>query len=134
MAIRYQNYRGQLFLCDFTGYKIPEIVKRRPVIAISPPWSHQTTLATIVPLSTTKPDVMRPYHFFIEDVPKMLPPFDKGFAWAKCDLIYTVSYERLFLPVMGKSDGGKRQYLYYKFNDEILEKILICVQRGLGIF
>lgn len=132
MAIKFQSYQGQLFICDFKGYQVPEIVKRRPVIAISPPDIHRTDLCTIVPISTTKPDPKTNYHYFLEDLPK-IPYFDKGFGWVKCDLIYTVSFQRLYLPCLGKSNNGKRNYLNYKVQDKDLAEIMNCVMYSLGI-
>ena len=130
--IQFQNTIGQIFICDFSGYRLPEIVKRRPVIAISPPEAHHTSLVTVVPLSTTEPRPVRPYHVFIDRVPVM-QHFDKGYAWAKCDLIYTVSFDRLFLPEFGKNAAGRRKYLTYRFDDDVMDQIFRAVQASLGL-
>ena len=55
MALKYPPKVGTLWICDFnTGFKPPEMIKRRPVVVISP--RRSTELCTIVPLSTTVPD------------------------------------------------------------------------------
>ena len=134
MAIKFAPLKGQLLLCDFKGYIAPEIVKRRPVIVITPPNSHgfNTELCTIVPLSTTEPNTKRPYHYLLHDLPKM-PHFQKTNAWVKCDLIYTVSYERLFLPLISKETTGKRNYLNYCIDNNDFSSIIQCVLYGLGL-
>lgn len=56
MSISYQSSCGQIFICDFKGYIPNEIVKKRPVIAISAPSYHLrgAKICHVVPLSTTK--------------------------------------------------------------------------------
>ncbi len=71
--------------CDFNGMIAPEMLKRRPVIVISSPELHGdgNRLSTIVPLSTTTPDPVKPYHVLIDDMP-VLPYFDNSkTAWVK---------------------------------------------------
>lgn len=119
-------------LCDFTGYKNPEIVKRRPVVIVSPQGVHRTTLCTIVPLSTTPPDPIMPYHYLLENLEQLNDHFNSSKAWAKCDLIYTVSYERLSLFFKGKDDNGKRIYRYPSVTEEQLRQIRLCIMKSLG--
>ena len=54
MAIKYPVAPGTLLLCDYAlgGFKEPEMVKRRPVIVISPRLRHRDHLCTVVPLSS----------------------------------------------------------------------------------
>lgn len=56
MALRFQPLVGQILICDFPQeFSAPEMVKRRPVVAVSKPDRSRSELVTIVPLSTTKP-------------------------------------------------------------------------------
>jgi mRNA interferase MazF len=79
-------------MCDFDGYKSPEIVKTRPVIVISPNHLTRPGLVTVIPLSTTTPNPICDYHF---ELPGSPFPHDKTPVWAKCDLPACVSVERL---------------------------------------
>ena len=63
MALKYQPNVGTLWMCDFnTGFKPPEMIKRRPVVVIAPHPKRQIGLCTIVPLSTTTPVPVEPFH------------------------------------------------------------------------
>ncbi|WP_198669160.1 type II toxin-antitoxin system PemK/MazF family toxin [Elioraea thermophila] len=56
MPILYPVAAGTILLCDDdTGFRPPEMVKRRPVVVVSPRLPHRDGLATVVPLSTTAP-------------------------------------------------------------------------------
>lgn len=124
MALRIPPYSGQIVLCDYKGFIIPEMVKRRPVVVISPKPRRELTLCAVVPLSTTPPRVVELHHLEV-----VLPPdlvHGAGFkptCWAKCDLVNTVSLERLDLIRVGRSTGGKRQYSYSCVNDAMLNKL-----------
>ena len=51
-----------LLYCDFsTGFQPPEMVKRRPVVLISPRRKN-AALCTVVPLSTKEPVPIEDYH------------------------------------------------------------------------
>lgn len=78
--------------CDFRGYIYPEMVKKRPVIVISPNHMMRPKLCTVVPFSLTPPQPIEPYHyeFVTNPIPGRPSP-----AWAKCDMAATVCYERL---------------------------------------
>ncbi len=133
MAIHYSPKAGSILLCDFDGYKIPEIVKRRPVIVVSPQDVHQTCLCTIVPISTTPPRPVRPYHYKIENLPPLDRHFTASTAWVKCDLVYTVSYERLFMFHDGKNASGKRLYKQIEVTPEQLKQIRVCILKSIGL-
>ena len=93
-ASKFHPHAGALLMCDFRGYVVPEITKRRPVIIVTPRLSYRPRLCTIVPTSTTSPDHPQPFHVLLsrnyhpneaDDLP----------VWAKCDLIANVSFARL---------------------------------------
>jgi uncharacterized protein YifN (PemK superfamily) len=111
-AIMAQHYprRGEVLGCDFAGLRQPEIVKSRPVVvfSVSP---ARPNLAIVVPLSTTPPQPVQPWHRRLHRV------WDRQERWAKCDLLYAVSYQRLFPWRLGKTAQG-REYLRNFFVDE----------------
>ena len=95
MRLQFQPRPGTLWMCDFnTGFKPPEMVKKRPVVIIAPDGKSATGLCTVVPLSTVRPNQVRPFHHLMD--PKSLPARLAGKeSWAKCDMLYTVSLDRL---------------------------------------
>lgn len=82
-----------MLVCDFRGYVEPEIVKTRPVVVVSPNHMRRPGLVTVIPLSTTAPLKIEPYHYLLEGNP--VPGSGAERVWAKCDLVATVSVERL---------------------------------------
>src|SRR3546814_2783938 len=98
-------------LCDFdAGFKQPEIVKRRPVVVISPKIAVRAGLCTVVALSTTHPRPQMPYHCQVTIDPPLPPPWDDIPRWVKGDMIYAVGFHRLDLPRYGKDQYGNRVY------------------------
>ena len=71
------------------------MVKRRPAIVISPRLPHRDGLCTVVPLSGTAP--ARNVDYVVKlDLEAPLPePFGQRVWWVKCDMIATVTFERL---------------------------------------
>jgi uncharacterized protein YifN (PemK superfamily) len=57
--------RGEVLGCDFEGLKEPEIIKERPVVIFSVSQARPN-LAIVVPLSTTPPDTIQPWHHKLE--------------------------------------------------------------------
>jgi mRNA interferase MazF len=75
VAIQYAVKQGTIVTVDFDqGFQAPEMVKRRLAIVISPPIKQRGKLLTVVPLSTTAPEPIMPYHCQI-NVPFALPAF-----------------------------------------------------------
>jgi len=54
-----------VLMCDFTGFKPPEMVKQRPVVVVSPRYRRHTGVCLVVPLSTVAPPEIEPHHFEI---------------------------------------------------------------------
>jgi len=111
-------------MCDFrTGFKPPEMVKTRPVVVVS---GKRTGVCTVVPLSTTEPHPVEPWHHLLDK--HSLPlPFQAKPTWAKCDMVTTVSLERLDRVLIGRDTAGKRPYVAHKVN----AVDLLAIERGL---
>lgn len=135
MALLYHPRQGEILLCDYgTGFVPPEMVKRRPVVIVSPRLRQRQGLVAVVPLSTTAPGTVQAYHCAILlDFP--LPkPFDATDMWAKCDMIATVSLDRLDRFRDGREDGGgKRQYRTGMVSSADLRRIQAAILCGLGL-
>lgn len=94
MPIQFFPKPGMVLICDFeTGFQPPEMVKKRRVIVLSP---HRLTaqMATVVPVSTTVPAPEMAHHARFEAAAYPFFHQDKP-CWAKCDIIHTISLERL---------------------------------------
>ena len=127
MALRFPPRTGTVWMCDFnTGFKVPEMIKVRPVVVVSPRSKQMTKLCTIVPLSTTAPVPVEPFHHRMD--PRSLPgKLGTKETWAKCDMLYTVSLERL-------SRATKRgETATLRVLDEDLDAIRDCVMVALGL-
>ena len=110
MPIRFQPAIGQILICDFPkDFEKPEMVKRRPVVCISPKDRNRFGYATLVPLSTTEPMVKRSYNVEINLCAPISPAYPSLKCWAKCDMLYTFSWNRLNAPKTGWCEGA-RQY------------------------
>ena len=133
MAIQIHPESGTIVICDFKGFVPPEMVKRRPAIVISPRLRNRSSLCTIVPLSTTPPTHIMPYHHKLVVDPVLPEPYNEKFHWVKADMLYTVSFDRLFLPFKGKDDQGKRIYDVRVIDKADLIKIQQCVLHGIGL-
>ncbi|TKT43352.1 type II toxin-antitoxin system PemK/MazF family toxin [Rhizobiaceae bacterium LC148] len=135
MPIRYAVPPGTLLLCDYAlgGFVPPEMVKRRPAIVVSPRLPHRDGLCAVVPLSTTPPS--RSLDYVVELIldPILPSPFDSPMMWAKCDMIATVSFDRLDLFRTSRDQQGKRKYLTRRVDADTLERIRLAVRAGLGI-
>jgi uncharacterized protein YifN (PemK superfamily) len=92
MSLKFQPKPRTVVICDFAGYVAPEMVKTRPVVIIAR-HKNNRKLVTIVPLSTTKPNHIADHHHELSINP--LPDKPHTSCWAKCDMVATVSLERL---------------------------------------
>jgi mRNA interferase MazF len=132
MALTFHPGPGVVLMCDFdTGFKPPEMVKCRPIVVISPR-RRTSELCTVVPLSTTAPNPVQPYHHRLD--PRSLPGhLAESETWAKCDMVITISLTRLDRVKMGKDANGKRLFTAHAVIPQDLEAIRRCVMAGLGI-
>lgn len=122
---------GHVLICDFaTDFVPPEMVKRRPVVVISKPETHDRRLCTVVPLSTTAPSPIKPWHHLLKTNP--LPDsFAYKEVWAKCDMLYTVSFSRL--DKLHRKTRNGREYLAPRLDADDLNSILHGVRAYLGL-
>ena len=134
MALQFAPKMGTIVLVDFDkGFMPPEMVKPRLAVVISPPIKARGKLLTVVPLSTTAPDKIMPYHCQI-DIPFELPPRWGNVArWVKGDMINSVSFARTSLLGLGKDAQGQRVYQTNPLQAEQLALIQRCVLAGLGL-
>ncbi|HMF76383.1 MAG TPA: type II toxin-antitoxin system PemK/MazF family toxin [Bryobacteraceae bacterium] len=95
MAINFHPKRGTVLMCDFTtGFKQPEMIKRRHVVVISPRYRRHTGLCLVVPFSSVAPFEIEPHHH--EILAGKYPFFDPvKSVWAKADMLTCVSFQRL---------------------------------------
>jgi mRNA interferase MazF len=135
MSIRFPVAPGTLLLCDYAmgGFLPPEMVKRRPVVVISPRLPHRDGLCAVVPLSTSPPAKAVTYVVELKLKFALPAPFDSLVVWAKCDMISTVGFRRLDMFRTGRDQNGKRKYLTSKIDPEQLEALRSGVCAGLGI-
>lgn len=134
MPIRYHPKKGSIIRCDYsTGFTEPEMVKRRPVLVLSPDIQKRPQLCTVVALSTTPPDHIMPYHMEIT-LPQYLPrPYHHTKTmWVKGDMINTVAFHRLEL-LRYEKNQGKRTYYLHALSAKELDDVYACVLRGLGL-
>lgn len=133
MSLPYHPEQGTIVICDFKGSIDPEMNKRRPAIVVSPRLRQRGRLCAIVPLSTTPPSQIMPYHYKLHVEPVLPEPYNARFHWVKADMIYTVSFDRLSLPFNGKDAGGKRNYDVRVIDKADLIKVQECILHGLGL-
>lgn len=133
MALNFHPPAGSIVVCDFTVLKTPEITKRRPVVVIAPPFKTRDNLCTVVPLTTTVPKKIHPYHHKLFFNPRLPEPYTEPCAWVLGDMIYTVCFERLKLILVGKDDNGKRIYYNHVISEFDMKHIRMCVLNGLGL-
>lgn len=133
MAIQFHPDQGTILICDFTGFKEPEMTKRRPVIVVSPRFRRRKGLCSVVPLSTTAPNPPLLYHYKLHTNPPLPAPYNANEHWVKADMVYTVSFDRLFLPFDKKNTNGKRMYDVRVIDKLDLIKIQECIIHGLGL-
>jgi len=132
MPIQEHPTTGSILMCDFRGFIEPEMVKRRPVIVLSPRIVTRAGLCTVVCLSTTPPNVIQPFHCQISIDPPLPAHFQSEGVWVKGDMVYSVSFSRLDLIRTGKLNG-KRTYYYNVLSNDTLKNVRMCVLRGMGL-
>jgi mRNA interferase MazF len=108
------------------GFRVPEIGKRRPCIVLSPPLPGRSFMCSIVPLSTSNPKKVCNYHTKLTFDPLLPEPYDSREMWVKGDIVLTVAFHRLRLIFSGWN-SGQRVYDVRVLDEEILEKVRVCV-------
>ena len=134
MSIREHPAPGTILTCNFDqGFRAPEMIKRRPVVVVSPKIGSRPSLCTVVALSTKPPKPKRAYHCELRLDPPLPPPWSSGPMWVKGDMIYAVGFHRLDLIRLGKDRGGKRIYRFETITTEQMKTIRKCMLCALGM-
>jgi mRNA interferase MazF len=126
MVLQFHPRAGTLLMCDFRGSVDPEINKRRPVVVVTPRLAHRDRLCMIVPTSTTAPKYPQPFQVqltrnYHPNEPASTP------VWAKCDLVMSVSMDRL-----DRFHTGKRQFVAPEISADDLKAIRKGIFAALG--
>lgn len=126
--------QGSLVTVDYDkGFKVPEMVKRRLAVVLSPNIRARVNLITVVPLSLTTPEPILPFHKQI-DIPFELPKnWSKGNRWIKGDMINAVGFHRVDLLCLGKDRQGKRIYQLEALPEAMFNDVKSCVLHGMGL-
>ncbi|HEX4693272.1 type II toxin-antitoxin system PemK/MazF family toxin [Sphingomonas sp.] len=133
MGLLYYPSAGELVMCNYDAVVIdPEMRKARPVVVVGPRLRRRGRLATVLPLSTTEPDPVENYHCRIELAQPLPPPFDSLVMWAKCDMIATVSLDRLDRFKDRRPRGSARQWRTGKVSVDQLYALRVSLLCGLG--
>ena len=127
MPLKYQPKEASILICDFSGFVPPEMVKKRPVVILRK-HPHNSSLVTVVPLSTTAPTRVGAHHV---ELPCYIPG-EAEICWAKCDMIYTLSIERLDRCKVRSRQGG-REYKVFTMTPEHFDAVKTAVLAGLGL-
>ena len=129
MAIKFRPKPGTILLCDFQGSIPPEMNKKRPVVVLS---SVSERLCIVVPLSTTAPHFPQKWHCVLHTQDTLPAPYDANTHWVKGDMVSTVSFERLFLPRLGKDTDGKRIYDIKAVSPKDIKRTVGCENAALS--
>lgn len=107
------------------------MIKRRPVVVLV----NRGDLCTVVPLSTTEPSPIEDYHYQIP--PQSLPDRGKFHSiksvWLKRDMVYTLGHYRLQPILLGRTQGGRREYFKQRLGREQMKQVYSCVLKGLNL-
>lgn len=134
MPIQYAVPPGTILLCDYdTGFRAPEMVKRRPVVVVSPRLPHREQLCTVVPLSTTAPGREVLYVCRIDLVAPLPDPFSATTVWAKADMLATVGFARLDMFRTARGATGKREYLRPMLPAGALQRVRNSILHAIGM-
>lgn len=133
MPIQFHPEPGTILVCDFKDLEPPEMCKRRPVIVLSPRLKRKSGFCTVAPFSTTDPWPPAAYHYRLRTSPRLPEPYTSEYHWIKADMLYTVSFKRLYLMSNGKDSSGNRIYDVRVVSDEDLRAIRACVLHGIGL-
>ncbi len=122
-------------MCEFPSeYMHGEMIKKRPVIVVNNKIDTRPTLVNIVPISMTAPNTVCAHHVDINRMylPKGLRD-QPGARWAKCDMVYTMSIERLELVRAHRGQNGKRVVDKGTLPPAVLLAVRIAAAKCLGV-
>jgi len=127
MALMFFPRAGQVYMCDFSGFQVPEMVKPRPVIVISPRLPFRSEIVTVVPISTTAPRHDLPFCYRLSKNYHPQEPDDLP-SWAKADMLLNLGLYRL-----SAFKVGRRTYDYPTLIPQDLAGVRHAVLCGLGL-
>lgn len=126
MALPYLPRQGEILVCNFDDLALgAEMVKRRPVVVVSRHDAHRSQLCCVIALSTTAPDHAKAWHYHMPHLRVTGWDAEDG-VWAKCDMISTVSLQRLNKPYVKHKSG--RQYITHTLSAVDLAAVLKCIR------
>jgi len=118
--------RGMVLICDFNGFRAPEMTKKRPVVVVGEEGTGRVGTCVVVPLSSVAPNPVMGFHHRLD--PSSLPTsMRRSPSWAKCDMITTVSRERLDRVMNGRDALGRRYFVTHRVTPADLR----AIQRGI---
>jgi mRNA interferase MazF len=127
MSLGFHPRAGQIFVCDFNGFKEPEMVKPRPVIVVSPRLPYRSEIVAIVPISTTAPRHDLPFCYRLSKNYHPSEP-DELPCWAKADMLLNLGLYRL-----SAFKVGRRKYEYPCLSSNDLAGVKSAILCGLGL-
>jgi len=136
MALNFPPKVGEVFECEFPScLKAPEMHKKRLVIVVGPRLiQRDQRLVNVVPISLTPPPPGCQFH---AQIPLSFIPgswaADTSDRWAKCDMIYTLSIERLTVHSTPGLHGAARISHRPKLDLTTLQAVRRCVAIAMGI-
>ena len=129
MSLKFQPRTKSVLMCRFDGFYEPEMIKTRPVVILAR-HKRNSKLVTVIPLSTTAPEREEAYHHRLSLNPS--PGEDRNLpVWAKCDMVYTLSTDRLELFRVRTRKG--RETINAHVNDVDFEAIREGVRAALSL-
>jgi len=134
MGLLYYPSAGEVLMCHYDEKALdPEMCKARPAIVIGPRLRNRARLVTVVPLSTTEPNTLLDYHCRVEIAPLLPEPFDAAVMWAKCDMVSSVSLDRLDRFKEPYQRGSARKWRTGRVNAVQIAALRASVLCGLGL-
>jgi len=135
MALTFHPHPGTILMCSFpSDFKPPEMVKRRPVLVVSPNLKRHSGLCTVVALSTQEPSPIENWHYKLPR--SSMPPssyFQKSETWIKGDMLYRISFKRLELIKIGKDPSGNRIYFKDRLSRQQMKDVYSCILHSLNL-
>ena len=127
MTLNFHPRAGQILVCDFTGFKEPEMIKPRPVVVVSPRLPNRGEIVSVVPISLTGP--LQPALYKVRLSKNYHPDEPDDVAcWAACDMLMNLGLYRL-----NGFKVGRRKWAYPQMTGEDLLAVRRGVLLGLGL-
>lgn len=127
MSLNFYPRAGQVLVCNFTGFIVPEMVKPRPVVVVSPRLPNRAEIVAIVPISLTEP--LRPTQYKVRLSKNYHPEESDDLpCWAACDMVMNLGLYRL-----NGFKVGRRKWAYPQMTGDDLAVVRQGVLVGLGL-